>query len=486
MGGEWTTATIEECTDTIIDYRGKTPKKSDHGIPLVTAKIVKGGRVQTPNEFIRVEDYDSWMRRGIPQPGDVVMTTEAPLGEVAQLPDYILALAQRVIVMRGKQEQLGNRYFKYLLMSEEVQAKLQARASGSTVRGIKQKELRKVVISFPRIEHQKAVGSILGSLDDKIDLNHHLNTLLEQTAQAIFHSWFVAFDPVRAKTRALEVGCDPERAAMGALSGKLRVPTNVEELEEEDFRAAEGRLEELSDEQREELAETAGLFPEGLVESEVGLVPEGWGVEAIGNCFSKTIGGDWGKDTPDDKHTETVRIIRGTDIPQLKRSDSSTVPLRYVSLKKLNSRKLEIGDLIFEVSGGSKTQSTGRSLYISRHVLASLNYPSEPASFCRLFRPKSRGIGIFLRFYLERMYDTDRMWEYQNQSTGISNFQTKEFLKSEVVCIPSSEVLSRFQHWSAPVVERSYCPETQLLHNLRDTLLPRLISGELSIEGAGG
>ena len=68
--------------DAIIDYRGKSPEKTNFGVPLVTAKIVKGGRIETPEEFIAEEDFNSWMRRGMPKAGDVVMTTEAPLGEV--------------------------------------------------------------------------------------------------------------------------------------------------------------------------------------------------------------------------------------------------------------------------------------------------------------------------------------------------------------------------------------------------------------------
>ena len=85
MGSEWTELPLEEAMEAIIDYRGKTPKKTDSGIPLITAKIVKNGRIQPTQEYIAEEDYDSWMQRGLPQKGDVVLTTEAPLGEVAQL-----------------------------------------------------------------------------------------------------------------------------------------------------------------------------------------------------------------------------------------------------------------------------------------------------------------------------------------------------------------------------------------------------------------
>lgn len=77
--GEWVYQQLENCMSAIIDYRGKAPQKTSSGIPLITAKVVKGGRVETPTEFIAIENYASWMRRGIPQSGDVLITTEAPL-----------------------------------------------------------------------------------------------------------------------------------------------------------------------------------------------------------------------------------------------------------------------------------------------------------------------------------------------------------------------------------------------------------------------
>jgi type I restriction enzyme S subunit len=98
----WDILPVEECTDRIIDYRGKTPKKASAGVPLITAKVVKNGRILQPQEYIPEEDFEAWMRRGIPEPGDVVITTEAPLGEVGQLDETQVALAQRLIALGGK------------------------------------------------------------------------------------------------------------------------------------------------------------------------------------------------------------------------------------------------------------------------------------------------------------------------------------------------------------------------------------------------
>jgi type I restriction enzyme, S subunit len=186
---------LEDVVEKLIDYRGKTPVKTESGIPLITAKVIKNGRIETPTEFIAEADYKSWMTRGIPEIGDVVLTTEAPLGEVAQIntKDKI-ALAQRVITLRGKENVLDSTYLKYFLFSPIGQGNLKAKETGSTVTGIKQSELRKVEIYAPDFETQQEIAQILTSLDDKIELNLQMNQTLEAMAQALFKEWFVDFN----------------------------------------------------------------------------------------------------------------------------------------------------------------------------------------------------------------------------------------------------------------------------------------------------
>jgi len=177
--------------DAIIDYRGKSPRKTTSGIPLITAKIVKAGRIERPEEFIAEGAFSDWMRRGLPKPGDVLMTTEAPLGEIAQLDDRRVALAQRLITLRGKPDFLDNTYLKFLMQSRFVQDQLRARSTGTTVLGIRQSELRKVHLLIPPIGEQRAIAGVLGSLDNKIELNRRMNETLETMTQALFKSWFV-------------------------------------------------------------------------------------------------------------------------------------------------------------------------------------------------------------------------------------------------------------------------------------------------------
>ena len=188
------TLPLEDCMAAIIDYRGKSPTKTAFGIPLVTAKIIKGGRIEPAEEFIAEADYENWMSRGLPREGDVVLTTEAPLGEVAQLDGSKVALAQRVITLRGRPGLMDQNFLRYLLQSEPVQSELRSRATGTTVLGIRQSELRKVPLSFPEFEQQVATGALLRSIDDKIELNRRVVQTLEAIAQAIFKSWFLDSD----------------------------------------------------------------------------------------------------------------------------------------------------------------------------------------------------------------------------------------------------------------------------------------------------
>ena len=195
---------------TMIDYRGKTPKKTSSGIPLITAKIVKNGRIYPPTEFISKEEYKERMTRGLPKVGDVLITTEAPLGEIAELKDANVSIGQRLITMRADENMLHGKYLKYYLQSKEGQSKLSQRESGTTVIGIKQAELRKVLIPLPPLDIQKKIAGVLGALDDKIELNNKINNNLEQQAQALFKSWFVDKEYEVERETTLGVVCKCE------------------------------------------------------------------------------------------------------------------------------------------------------------------------------------------------------------------------------------------------------------------------------------
>jgi len=187
----WTEEILVDCLDSLIDYRGKTPKKSSSGILTLSAKSVKMGYIDYNQAYyISKETYKSFMVRGFPKVGDVLMTTEAPLGCIARLDRDDVGIAQRLLTLRGKENVLDNNYLRYYLTSRRGQHELKSRASGSTVQGIKRTEFEKIEILFPKYEEQKAIANILTAFDDKIENLQAQNKTLEQTAQTIFKEWF--------------------------------------------------------------------------------------------------------------------------------------------------------------------------------------------------------------------------------------------------------------------------------------------------------
>lgn len=153
-------AKIRDLVD-YIDYRGKTPTKSESGIPLITAKNVKKGFVDVePREYIPAENYEAWMTRGLPQENDILFTTEAPLGNVALLGKYEkVVVGQRLIALRSK-GRVTHEFLMHLLLDPFVQGLIMNRSSGSTVKGIRTKELYEIELPIPDIDRQVEFSNI--------------------------------------------------------------------------------------------------------------------------------------------------------------------------------------------------------------------------------------------------------------------------------------------------------------------------------------
>lgn len=163
----WMVAGFKKYLEPIVDYRGKTPNKTESGVFLVTARNIKNGTVDydLSQEYISEDDYEEVMRRGKPQIGDVLFTTEAPLGEVAQVDRDDIALAQRVIKFRGASGVIDNTYLKIFIQSTHFQQGLMTFATGSTALGIKSDRLGYLRQLIPPIvEQQEIVSSVVDSL----------------------------------------------------------------------------------------------------------------------------------------------------------------------------------------------------------------------------------------------------------------------------------------------------------------------------------
>lgn len=174
---DWEVKRLGEACD-YVDYRGKSPNKSANGIFLVTAKNIRNGYIdyEISKEFIPYDDFEVTMRRGKAQIGDVLITTEAPLGHIAQIDNPSIALAQRVIKYRGKRG-LSNTYLKYYLMSDSFQTILAANATGSTALGIKGSRLHQLPIVIPSITEQDNIIFVLSFWDTAISKQ---TTLIEK------------------------------------------------------------------------------------------------------------------------------------------------------------------------------------------------------------------------------------------------------------------------------------------------------------------
>ena len=181
----WKVYSFTKAISSIVDYRGKTPEKVENGVFLVTAKNIKDGHIDysASQEYVRSEEYEDIMHRGIPEIGDVLFTTEAPLGQVANVDRTDIALAQRIIKFRAKADVLDNYYLKYWILSDGFQKNLSTFATGSTAKGIKASKLSMLKVMVPPLIEQKRIVQYLDMksriidelVDEKISLIYTLD-----------------------------------------------------------------------------------------------------------------------------------------------------------------------------------------------------------------------------------------------------------------------------------------------------------------------
>ncbi len=411
----WIRKPIKDLLEAIIDYRGKTPPKSPFGIPTLTAANVKNGRIDLSSvSCVSQETYNRWITRGLPNPGDVLITTEAPVGEVASFPgDQTYLITRRVMALRGKAGELDNTFLKYSLLYSGNHDRLLAVARGSTVSRVLKTDITGLEIAVPPFSEQKAIAQILSSLDDKIELNREMNQTLEAMARAIFKSWFVDFDPVRAKMEG-------------------RQPAGMD-------------------------AATAELFPDEFEESALGMIPKGWKQVSLGDVLkiydSKRIplssreraqrqgnypyyGAASVMDYVDDYLFEGVYVLMGEDGSVI--DDDDHPILQYVWGK-------------FWVNNHA-------------HVLQGANDIS------------SEHLMLFLKQTNIRPYVTGAVQPKLNQG---NLFRIPFLLPSSQISVVFGSELSRFY-----ALFRSNCEQSRSLASIRDTLLPKLLSGEIRIKEA--
>ena len=167
---DWTSEEISRCLDKVIDYRGKAPPKSEFGVPLITARNVRVGWLDmTIDEYIEADEYEGWMTRGIPKSGDILFTTEAPLGNVALFPSAgKFALGQRIITLRSNRIKCLSEFMFQSLLGPQMQQEVDFHSTGSTAKGIKSSVFVTIGFCYPGLEEQQRIADCLSSLDKLI------------------------------------------------------------------------------------------------------------------------------------------------------------------------------------------------------------------------------------------------------------------------------------------------------------------------------
>lgn len=206
-----------------VDYRGKTPTKTDSGVFLVTAKNVKDGYIDygASQEYISEDDYEEVMHRGKPEIGDVLITTEAPCGNVAQVNRADIALAQRIIKYRGQSNIVDNTYLKYYLLSPEFQDILNAKSSGGTVKGIKGSILHQQEIKYPKYEEQFKIGSYFNNLDHLITLHQREYDRVSTLKKAMLKKMFPKNGETKPEIRFSGFTDDWEQRKLSEITDKV-------------------------------------------------------------------------------------------------------------------------------------------------------------------------------------------------------------------------------------------------------------------------
>ena len=209
--------------------------------------------------------------------------------------------------------------------------------------------------------------------------------------------------------------------------------------------------------------------------SELEIVP-------VRDVVASYIGGGWGSESPDAEFSEPASVIRGTDFAAVNIGDVSSCPFRFHKPSNLRTRRLQAGDVIFEVSGGSQDQPVGRTLLIDQRILTRFEGDVIPASFCKLVRSDHARVSpVYLAYFFEWIYMTREILQFQVQSTGISNFQFEAFLDEQLMRLPPMDTQEKIASILSAYDELA----SARLANLRETralLLPRLISGQIPVK----
>jgi len=394
------------------------------------------------NGFINVETaryvsqavYERRIQRGVPEENDIIITREAPLGEVGRIPaNTKVCLGQRLIHYRPDPNKVNPRYLLYALLSPSVQAEFHAnKGVGSVVDNLRMSIARSLLIPLPPRNYQDFIGDVLGSLDDKLELNRRMNATLETTARAIFQSWFVDFDPVHAKARGEQpVGMD---------------------------------------------AEIAALFPDAFEDSELGAIPTGWGVEPMGGHFNASRGLSYKGAGLSDEGIPMHNLNSIYEGGGYKHKG-----IKYYTGDYQARHIARAGDVIV-----ANTEQGHHVLLIGYPAIIPQRYGEIGLYSHHLYKleplPDSPLTPRYIYMLMRTDYFHDVVGGYTNGTTV--TMLPIDGLQRPLIVVPPAELVQHFDALAVSIlakIEMNH-EETERLAETRDALLPKLISGEVRVE----
>ena len=354
------------------------------------------------------------------------------LGETARIPeDNLYILSGDVGLVIPDESKLNKIFAYYLVSSPIVKKQLGSSAQQTKIRHTSPDKIKDCIVWIPDLVSQKKIGELIDTLNNKISSNNAINAELEALAKTIYDYWFLQFE----------------------------FP-NEEGLP---YKSSGGRM----------------VWSEELKRE----IPEGWGVGTLSHFIKEIKGGDWGKDVPEGNYTKRVTCIRGADIPSITGNSVLSAPIRYI-LEKNISKKLDAGNLIVEISGGSPTQSTGRIAYINDILKECFKTEIITSNFCKAISLQDDDFLYWFYITWSKLYDSGILFKYEGKTTGIKNLLYDFFIEDYQIVIPEDTLIIKYQNYVSQLFNKvqQNKRENQELAALRDWLLPMLMNGQVGFK----
>ncbi|EBU7166364.1 restriction endonuclease subunit S [Salmonella enterica subsp. enterica serovar Stockholm] len=449
MESKWPEFRLDEITTLIIDCPHSTPEWTDSGVIVLRSNNIRNGALDLANpSFTTEEGYLDRIKRAIPTEDDIVLTREAPMGEVCIIPKGLkCCLGQRMVLIRADKTQVIPEYLLYAIQSSYIQNQISwNEGTGTTVSNIRIPNIKALKIPLPSLNIQRGIVSNLLSVDKKISLNIATNQTLEQMSQTLFKSWFVDFDPVI--DNALDAGNPIPEALQSRAELRQKVRNSA------DFKPLP--------------ADIRAMFPAEFEETELGWMPKGW-ITTSFNDLIELIGGGTPK--------TSVEEFWNGDIPWFSVVDAPSESDVYVLTTE---KKITIEGLN---NSSAKLLRKGTTIISARGTVGKCAMVAVPMAMnqsCYGVIGKNNISDEYVYFQLKNAVQT-----LQQMGHGsVFNTITRDTFKNIKVPFCNEELTNSYsllvKNYFSKILNNNY--QNIALTNLRDTLLPKLISGELSLE----